>query len=400
MEQTGQSTIPVPSVVSGTGNSTLSDSAAAGSEAVEAALSGLDAVPDLVLVHVSRHHDVPAVVAAVRARTGDAQVVGATCDRAFADGVLSDPGNSVMVAVLTRGPYRFGVASIAVDDGVGTIEAASSVTRTARDNSASDLPYAATIVYGDRHVDRHQDVLTGVHRVAGSAVPLIGGGAGDSRRLDSTVLIHNGTVIESGILIVWIAAPYPLSVVVRHGWTPVGLPCLVTHSEGTAILEIEGRDPLDVINRYLPDTEADQLVRRENGTYIDVDRSIALGLIEPDGSQQVRVICLDHYRVLHSLTPLPQYCAIQVVTSKPGDLLDAAEEVADIAVADRSPGLVFAVSCIDRISALGDRAAGEPQRLQTGSDGAHTFGLFTYGEFARTSGVTGYHNATVVALAL
>ncbi len=401
MEQTGQKPLPVPSVVSGTGSSTLSDSRAAGAQAVDVALSALGgAAPDLVIVHASREHDLREVVAAVRARTGAAEVAGASCDRAFADGVLNPPSGGVMVAVLTRGPYRFGVASTVVDPTAGTFQAAAATARTARDNARSALPYAAAIVYGDRHVHRHQDTLAGIHRVAGSAVPLIGGAAGDSRRLDQTVLLHNDTVIASGILIIWIAAPYPLQVTVSHGWTPVGLPCLVTHSEGTAILEIEGRDPLEVLARYLPDGGADRHIRGDGPDTIDVDRSFALGLIEPDGSQLVRVIYLDRFRTLHSLTPLPQYSAIQVVTSDPEALLDAAQQTARRAVAARPAGLVFAVSCVDRLAVLGDRAAEEPERIRRGSAGAHTFGLFTYGEFARISSVTGYHNATIVALAL
>lgn len=141
MEQTGQNPFPVPSVVSGTGSSSLADSGAAGTQAIDAALSALDgAAPDLVLVHASRSHDLRAVVAAVRARIGTAELAGATCDRSFADGILNEPSDTVMVAALTRGPYRFGVASMTIDSEANTFEAAAATARHARDNTGSTLP--------------------------------------------------------------------------------------------------------------------------------------------------------------------------------------------------------------------------------------------------------------------
>ena len=57
-------------------------------------------------------------------------------------------------------------------------------------------------------------------------------------------------------------------------------------------------------------------------------------------------------------------------------------------------------SCVARYDILGDRSPEEPRRLQEAAHGARTFGFYTYGEFARTTSVAGYHNATVAALAL
>jgi hypothetical protein len=49
---------------------------------------------------------------------------------------------------------------------------------------------------------------------------------------------------------------------------------------------------------------------------------------------------------------------------------------------------------------LAERACEEAVRLQKAAGGVPTFGFYTYGEFARTTSVAGYHNATVTALAL
>jgi hypothetical protein len=49
---------------------------------------------------------------------------------------------------------------------------------------------------------------------------------------------------------------------------------------------------------------------------------------------------------------------------------------------------------------LRERGAEEAARLQEAAGPVPTFGFYTYGEFARTTGVSGYHNATLTALAL
>ncbi len=49
---------------------------------------------------------------------------------------------------------------------------------------------------------------------------------------------------------------------------------------------------------------------------------------------------------------------------------------------------------------LQTRAGEEAARLQKAADTVRTFGFYTYGEFARSAGIAGYHNATIAAIAL
>ena len=65
----------------------------------------------------------------------------------------------------------------------------------------------------------------------------------------------------------------------------------------------------------------------------------------------------------------------------------------------QEPGVLLAFSCAARVAACGARIEEEPARLQA-SSGVPTFGFYTYGEFARTVGTLGVHNATITALAL
>src|SRR6266581_8179873 len=61
--------------------------------------------------------------------------------------------------------------------------------------------------------------------------------------------------------------------------------------------------------------------------------------------------------------------------------------------------LVF--DCVGRRAVLGDHGALAERRLMNDRAGtAPLAGFYTYGEIARTKGVIGYHNQTVLAVAL
>ncbi|HWW09739.1 MAG TPA: FIST C-terminal domain-containing protein, partial [Candidatus Acidoferrales bacterium] len=60
----------------------------------------------------------------------------------------------------------------------------------------------------------------------------------------------------------------------------------------------------------------------------------------------------------------------------------------------------LAFDCIARRGVLGDEGIRqEVQRIGSHSQGAPVAGFYTYGEIARTRGVSGFHNQTLVVLA-
>jgi hypothetical protein len=89
-----------------------------------------------------------------------------------------------------------------------------------------------------------------------------------------------------------------------------------------------------------------------------------------------------------------------VVSSRPDDLLLVADQIVPRALDARDARIVLLFSCVARWDVLADRGPEEAIRLQAAAGEASTFGFYTYGEFARTSSVSGYHNATLAAIAL
>lgn len=379
----------------GIGASEVECAAPAGRSAAAAALAELgDESPALILVYASVRYDLPALLAGVRDVTRDTPLAGASSSGHFHNGSVTQPGRGVAVMAVTAGPYRFGVGSVTGlrDDPVG---AGRALARAAKQHST---PNAAMVVLADGMLGCHQELLTGVHKVAGAAVPVVGGSAGDDRQLRRTSVFHGDLVLTGGAVGIWIGSPWPLAVAVGHGWRPIGLPLLVTEVDGTVVHEIDGRPALEVIREHFSREEQGQEPGwlRQSGYHT----AHAFGLIEPDGRQLIRGAYLDDDGRLRTLAPLPPYAPIQVVTSEPDDMLGVVKGIVTRATEGRDPSVVLAFSCVARLDLLRERTGEEAARLQEAADPAATFGFYTYGEYARTTSVAGYHNATLAALAL
>lgn len=382
--------------VCGVGTGGDPDARTAAETALAGALAPLgEAMPDLVLVYASVRYDLETVVSTVAKTAGGAVVAGATTSGQLHCGTLTPPGAGVAVLALAGGGYRFGLgyASGVRADPVGT---GRSLARDAR-AEAGPSPHAAVLLFSDGLAGDQQGLLTGVHSVAGFAVPVIGGAAGDDRALAETFVFAGDQVLTDSAVAVWIAAERPLRVHCAHGWHPTGLPLLVTGLDGPVIRELDGRPALTVYRESFSDDPASRFPTVRAGGY---HPARALGLIQPDGSVVMRTAVLGDDGTVSTLSPVPPYAAVRVMACDADELLRVADETGAAAVADRDAAVVLVFSCVARLDALGPRGPEEARRVQRAAGAVPTFGFYTFGEFARSAGVAGYHNATIAAMAL
>jgi hypothetical protein len=172
---------------------------------------------------------------------------------------------------------------------------------------------------------------------------------------------------------------------------------MVTHADGVVVDRLGGRPAVEVFREHIrSDAAAHAEGIRPGGWH----SSHAFGLIEPDGSQLIRGGYIDGDDVLRTFIPLPPYAAVQVVSAGPDAVLDVIEPLVHDALDGERAGVLLGFSCVARLDVLAERAAEEPKRLQAAAGDVPTFGFYTYGEFARTVGVAGVHNATFTAIAL
>ena len=89
------------------------------------------------------------------------------------------------------------------------------------------------------------------------------------------------------------------------------------------------------------------------------------------------------------------------MTGTPDMLLDIVESTTARALETHpEAGLLLAFSCAARATIFGDRKPEEARRLQAAAGRVRVFGMYCCGEFSRTTGVLGTHNATLTAMAL
>ncbi len=380
------------------GSSEAADAVEAGTAAATKALAGLGGEqPAMVIVYASVRYDLPALLAAIRAVTGPVPLVGETSTGHFRGSDLTQPGSGVAVLAMTAGGYRFGVASVEHLSG-GAEAAGATLARTSRAAAGDDLgPYATMLIFADGLAAEAQALVNGLHRVTGSTVPVVGGAAADDRQLSQTFVFHDDRALGDAAVAVWISADHPVPVAVGHGWQPIGLPLLVTRTEGPVVHEIAGRPAREVFEEHIRAANTQQLDRVRPGGYYSTH---AFGLIEPDDTHLIRGVFEGDDGLVHTFEPLPVYSAIQIVTCDEDDLLAVSEDVVERALAGRDPSVLLVFSCIARLDLLRERGGEEAARLQAAAGELPIFGVYTYGEFARTTSVAGYHNSTVTAVAL
>jgi hypothetical protein len=394
-----------------TGASESSDPVEAGRAAAAAAMTGLARAagevtcrPDLIIVYVSVRYDLPLLLAAIRSVTGDVPLVGATSAGHFRDGTLTEPARGVAVLALTAGDYRFAVASVG-DLSAGAETAGMALARQARAAIGERrTPFATMLLLADGMATEVEQLLAGIHRVTGTAVQVVGGGAGDDHRLRETFVLCDDSVLPDSAVAVWIDSEHPLPVTIGHGWHPVGQPMLVTRSDGQIVYEISGRPAREVFEEQIAADVGGDLdtvtMSRQYCTH-------AWGIIESNGSYRIRGTFPDGDGRMRTFAPLREYSAVQVVACDEEDLLRVSREVAARAVGhvvDRpEPSVLLVFSCVARLDVLAadEEVRPEEEAARIGAAaGIPVFGIYTYGEFARTNSVAGYHNSTIVAVAL
>jgi hypothetical protein len=385
-------------VRAGTGMSVARDAAEAGREAAAAAIASLGGeLPALVIVYTTPRYDLTALLAGIRSATGGALLIGATGSGEIVQGEFMGFGAGVGVLALTAGPYRFGMASASHIRG-DLDRVGQEIARASR-AEAGGSPYAAVLLLADCLAGDLQQLVQGIYRITGPRAPLVGGAAGDELKFVRTFVFHDAKVVEEGAVALWIASEQPLHIVMRHGWEPIGVPMLVTRAEGTEIIEIGGRPAAvayeEQLGLKLGELSADQ--------FWNISLYHPLGLLQPDGSTVIRMARArteNGTLRIQGCVP-PSGSAVQVMSGSADTLLDIVEEVASNALSlSPDAGALLAFSCAARATILGERTPEEVRRLQAAAGDVPTFGIYCCGEFARTAGVLGTHNATLTALAL
>lgn len=377
----------------GVGASAQDDAATATRTALEAAVE--KGTPAVVLLFISPWRDVGTVARTAREVLGnDVSVVGCTtAGEITGDGA----GSGHVVAVALGGP------GLQVATAVGRLEDG---PRTAGEQAAAALagieaPYRALVLLADGLAGARAEVVRGAYGVAGAGVPLVGGCAADELAMQQTFQLCGDEVLTNAVVGVGLGSPSRIAVGVGHGWRRLGDPLVVTDSDGQRILTLDDRPATEGyfgVVGVSAEEARDPAVWRRLGLFHPI------GLTRPGGEEIRAVLDVDLDEGALICADVPQGTVISVMEGD-AETADEGTHAACAALLDHLGGVapvgVVAFDCAARRALFGDDGIGREVR----TIGSHfpdvpLGGFYTQGEFARTRGARGVHNATLALLAL
>lgn len=391
---------PAPSAPPGTasrwmsvGRSQAEDARVAGRAAALQALQGDEVA--LVIVFASPSYDLEALQSGIREVTGDAPLVGCTTAGELTRDGPADDG--VVVTVL-------GGAGFDVAVGVGRAEQDGLRHASKRAAACVDRvsgAHVSLLMLSDGLIGDQEEVVRGAYQVTGARIPLVGGCAGDGMSMTATHQLVDGEVLSGAVVAAAIASDAPIGVGVAHGWRAVGDPLLVTASHGTRVHTLNDRPALDV---YLELLDAPAAVHHDPDAFIAYAATHPLGLPRRSG-EEVRYIAGADFeeRSLITIAAVPEGGLTWLMEGDRASVLvataDACEQALD--ALDGPPIGVLAFDCIARRQVLDDVGLRDEVGCIAAYAGqAPLAGFYTYGEVARTRGIDGFHNQTLVVLAV
>jgi hypothetical protein len=376
-----------------TGSSCNPDARNAGSEAASGALSAEE--PKLLIVFCSENYDLSQLLAGVGEVAGEVPVIGCTTAGEIAG---SGPGTASVVA-MGIGGSGFDVRTAVASAEAGLREASAEVALTATRLEPS--PYKVLLLLSDGLGGDQQEVVRGAYGVLGAQVPLVGGCAGDGLKMKSTWQFYGQRVLRHSVVGAAIGSEGPIGIGVEHGWRAVGDPMVVTASDENRVLALDDQPALSA---YLKRLGAPTEVHNDADAFTHFAMTHPLGLSRR-GGDEVRFVAGADFAdgSLNCIAAVPQGSMVRIMEGDSRSVLEATNVACESALSGldgRAPLGMLAFDCIARKGVLGDDGiAAEVERIASYAAGAPVAGFYTYGEFARTHGLNGFHNQTLVVVA-
>jgi hypothetical protein len=381
---------------SGVGRSDDRDAGVAGARAAQDAMDGRSDAK-LLVMFCADSYDVPALVAGVRSAAPDVPLIGCSTAGEIATG---GPGDNSIV-VMAMGGDGFSVRT-SLARGAGADLRAAGETAASCVADLDPRPHRTLMLLSDALSGDQRAVVRGAYGVVGAEVPLVGGCAGDDLRMRRTLQIHNDEVLTDAVVGAAIGSDGPMGIGVSHGWREVGEPMLVTGSADNRVLTLDDEPALDV---YLRRLGAPPEAHTDPDAFTLFALTHPLGVSRRSGAE-VRFIAGADFdnRSLSCVAQVPQGGLAWFMEGDGESVQRATEEACAQAIdgLDGEPAVgLLAFDCIARRGVLGEEGIeDEVEALVRRAAGAPVAGFYTYGEIARTRGPAGFHNQTLVVLAM
>lgn len=367
--------------------------------ALRQALAQLDppAPPRLLVLMAAPRHDLSVLAGGIRSQLPEVPLIGCSSSGEIAsDGALSQ-------AVVL---WALGGSGIRISTGWG--ESQGQGRRAAASQAAECLnlleqrSHTVLMLLSDGLSGDQMEVVRGAYDIANVEIPLVGGCAGDDLAMRRTQQLHDQRVMQGAVVAAAISSDRPLGVGVSHGWTPISEPMLVTGSRNTLLDTLDDRPALDV---FLDFFQPPDPVRSDPEAFADFAATHPIGIRRRDRIEMRHITGFDaDSRSLITVAEVPQGALAFLTEGDFDSVLGAAAqscEAAIAALAGVAPQGLLLFDCVSRRSVFTpDRVQEETDLIRSCCPGVPIGGFYTYGEIARTKGAGGFHNQTLVTLAI
>jgi hypothetical protein len=351
-----------------------------------------------MLVFCSHSYDLGELLGAINRRSSGVPLIGCSTAGEIA---TSGPGDAGVVVTALGGP-GFAVTTAAAVNASGNLRAAGAEVAQCV-SGLNGHPHRALVLLTDGLAGDQQEIVRGAYGVIGASVPLVGGCAGDDLEMSTTYQLHNDLVLRNAVVGAALGSEAPLGIGVRHGWRRVGEPVLVTASANNRVHTLNDRPAVDVYFEHLdPPLDA----RRDPAAFTRFALTHPLGLSARSGEDHVRFVGEANFDdgSLGFIAEVPQGALAWFMEGDDASVLEATGAACADALAPlhgQPPLGLIAFDCIARRGILGEAGiTTEVSRVAQSAGGAPVAGFYTYGEIARTHGQSGFHNQTLVVLAV
>jgi hypothetical protein len=378
------------------GHSSETDSRSAGRDAAARALVEADA--KLLIVFCSDAHDLRELLAGINERSHGTPLIGCSTAGEIA---TSGPHDSSVVVIALGGEGFVARTAFAERASTRLREAGAEVAGCQL--GLDDFPHRVLLMLTDGLAGDQQEIVRGAYGVLGAEIPLVGGCAGDDLKMAATYQLHGDRVLTDSVVAAALASDSPFGIGVRHGWRKVGAPVLVTESADNRVYHLDDRPALDV---YLERLDAPEEAHHDPAVFTRFALTHPLGLDRRGSEEQVRFVGEADFedRSLGCIAEVPQGGLAWFMEGDEDSVLKATDAACTDALEQldgRAPLGVVAFDCIARRGVLGESGIdAEIGRVAELSGGVPVAGFYTYGEIARLRGISGFHNQTLVVLAV
>jgi hypothetical protein len=378
------------------GSSNEPDGYAAGSKAAGDALIRDDA--KLLVVFCAHTYNLEHLLAGINDRSGGVPLIGcSTAGEIATDG----PDDSSVVITALGGP-GFSVSTRVCSGISGRLRSSGEEVATGLAEVA-ERKHRVLLLLTDGLAGDQQEIVRGVFGVVGAGVPLVGGCAGDALEMQRTYQLYGDQVLTNSVVAAALGSDAPIGIGVRHGWRTVGEAMLVTRSKDNRVFTMNDEPALDV---YLDRLDVPEAARTNAAAFTRFASTHPLGISRRAAEPHVRFVGGADFgdRSLSCIAEVPEGGLAWFMEGDERSVLEATDAACSEALATlggEPPIGVIAFDCIARRGVLGEEGIRrEVGRIAAHAPGSPVAGFYTYGEIARTKGVSGFHNQTLVVLAV